>query len=179
MEKLTNLIPAVRQIKDFEKALATEYDWIILLTTRLAQLKSLVSYAQGKNKRVIVHIDLVQGLATDEYGVEFLAREVKPDGIISTRGIVIEQAKKYGLLAIQRLFLLDSLSLDSNAKLTGRTKADYIEVLPGMMPKVIMEIKKQTDIPIIAGGFITNQKEIKQAIEAGAIAVSTSTKELW
>lgn len=179
MNELTNVIPAVRQMKDFEKALDTKYKWVILLTTRLAQLKSLVAYAKRKNKQVIVHIDLVQGLAADEYGVEFIAREIKPDGIISTRGTVIEQAKRHKLLAIQRLFLLDSLSLDSNVKLTGRTKADYIEVLPGMVPKVIKEIKKQTDIPIIAGGLITSQAEIEQSIEAGAIAVSTSSKELW
>ena len=179
MDKLRNVIPAVRQMKDFEKALDTEYEWIILLATRLAQLKSLVTYAKRKNKQVIVHVDLVQGLAADEYGVEFIARDIQPDGIISTRGTVIEHAKRHKLLAIQRLFLLDTLSLDSNVKLTGRSKADYIEVLPGMMPKVIKEIKKQTDIPIIAGGLITSHADIEQAMEAGAIAVSTSSTELW
>lgn len=179
MDKLTNVIPAVRQMKDFEKALDTKYEWVILLATRLAQLKSLVTYAKRKNKKVILHIDLVQGLASDEYGVEFIAREIKPEGIISTRGSVIESAKRHKLVAIQRLFLLDSLSLDSNVMLTGRTKADYIEVLPGMMPKVIKEIKRQTDIPIIAGGLITSEADIKKAMEAGAIAVSTSSRELW
>ena len=179
MAKPAGVIPAIRQLKDFEKALASEHTWIILLETRLGQLKSLVDYAQRESKKVLLHIDLIQGLKADEYGVEFLAREIKPEGVISTRGSVIESAKKYRLLAIQRLFLLDSLSLDSNVKLTGRSKADYIEVLPGTMPEVIDEIQKQTNIPIIAGGLITNQSAINRALDAGCIAVSTSKSELW
>lgn len=179
MDKPTGIMPAIRQLRDFEKALASEHTWIVLLETRLAQLKQLVDYAKRENKKVLIHLDLIQGLKADEYGVEYVAREIKPEGIISTRGTVIESAKKHNLLAIQRLFLLDSLSLDSNVKLTGRSKADYIEVLPGTMPEVIRHIQTQTDIPIIAGGLLTSHRDIAQALEAGSIAVSTSSTELW
>src|SRR5699024_2308609 len=129
MVKVRNVLLEVCQVKDIEKAVDTDYEWIILLATRLAQLRSLVTCVKRKNKQVIVHVDLVQGVAADEYGVEFIARDIQPDGIISTRGTVIEHAKRHKLLAIQRLFLLDTLSLDSNVKLTGRSKADYTEVL--------------------------------------------------
>ena len=179
MSKPVGVIPAIRQIRDFEKSLETSHEWIILLETRLGQLKGLVHYAKRKNKKILVHIDLIQGLKADEYGVEFLVQEIKPEGVLSTRGSVIEAAKKHNLLAIQRLFLLDRLSLDSNVKLSGRTKADYIELLPGTMPKIIKEIRTQTDIPIIAGGLITSKTEINAAIEAGAVAVSTSNPEFW
>lgn len=173
------VLPAVRQLKDFEKALASNHKWIIFLETRLGQLSSLMTYAKREGKKVLIHIDLIQGLKADEYGVEFLAREIKPEGIISTRNSVIASAKKHNLLAVQRLFLLDSLSLDSNVKMTDRTRADYLELLPGTMPGVISEIKKQTDIPIIAGGLITDEQAIDEALEAGAVAVSTSSTDLW
>lgn len=179
MKEPRGVIPAVRQMKDFEKAFKTKHQWIILLDTRLGQLKSMVDYAKRNDKKVLVHIDLVQGLKADEYGVEFLVQEVKPDGILSTRGSVIEAVKKHRLLAIQRLFLLDRLSFDSNVKLSGNTKADYIELLPGTMPNIIKEIQTKTDIPIIAGGLITNKSEITAAMEAGAVAVSTSDPSLW
>lgn len=179
MPKPKGVIPAIRKLKDFEKALSSKHVWIVFLETRLGQLKGLVDYAKRENKKVLIHIDLIQGLKADEYGVEFLVREIKPEGIVSTRGSVIESVKKHQLIAIQRLFLLDSLSLDSNVKLTGRSKADYIEVLPGTMPGVIKEIQKQTNIPIIAGGLISEQADIEQAFKAGAIAVSTSKTELW
>lgn len=179
MSEPRGVIPAVRKMKDFEKALQTDHQWIILLDTRLGQLKSMVDYAQRNDKKVLVHIDLVQGLKADEYGVEFLVQEVKPNGILSTRGSVIEAVKKHRLLAIQRLFLLDRLSFDSNVKLSGKTKADYIELLPGTMPNIMKEIQTKTDIPIIAGGLITNKSEITAAMEAGAVAVSTSDASLW
>lgn len=175
----SGIIPAVRRLKDFEKALASQRDWIILLETRLSQLRSLVAYGKKANKKVLVHVDLVQGLKADEYGIEFLVREIKPDGILSTRGSVIEIVKKHKLLAIQRIFLLDSLSLENNVALTGRYKADYIEVLPGKMPEIIRDLQDKTDIPIIAGGLITTQAEVEAAFAAGAVALSTSSTELW
>ncbi|MBO1004095.1 glycerol-3-phosphate responsive antiterminator [Pseudogracilibacillus auburnensis] len=179
MKMPTNIIPAIRQIKDFEKALESSSKWIIFLETRIGQLKSLVQYAKRKNKNVLIHIDLIQGLKADEYGVEYLVREVKPDGILSTRGSVVESVKKHKLIAIQRLFLLDSLSLENNVKISGRYKADYIEVLPGKMPEIIQDIHEKTDIPIIAGGLIKKKSEVHAALNAGAIAISTSCTDLW
>lgn len=179
MGKPMGVLPAVRQLKDFEKALASDSEWIIFLESRLGQLSSLMTYAKREKKNVLIHIDLIQGLKADEYGVEFLAREIKPEGIISTRNSVITSAKKYNLLAVQRLFLLDSLSLNSNVKMTTNSNADYLELLPGTMPDVISDIKRQTDIPIIAGGLVTSQEAIDEALEAGAVAVSTSSTDLW
>lgn len=179
MTKLTGVIPAVRRMKDFEKALQSPHEWIVLLETRLGQLKGLVDFARKANKKVLLHIDLVQGLKADEYGIEFLVNEIKPDGIISTRGSVVELVKRRKVLAIQRVFLLDSLSLENNLRVGARFQPDYIEVLPGKIPEVIVTIKKQTDIPIIAGGLITETRDIEDAINAGAIAVSTSTTDLW
>lgn len=175
----TKIIPAIRNFKNFEKALESPHEWVVFLETRLEQLKSLVEHSRKHNKKVLIHIDLIQGLKADAYGVEYLAREVKPDGILSTRGSVIEAIKKHKLIAIQRLFLLDSLSLQNNVQQSSRYQADYIEVLPGNMPKVIKQIHTSSNIPIIAGGLITTREEVDAAIAAGAEAVSTSCTDLW
>ena len=175
----TGILPAVRKMKDFDKALETNQDSIVILESRLAQLKSLVAYVKRANKQVLVHFDLIQGLKSDEYGMEFLIREAKPDGVLSTRGNIIQLAKKQKLLAIQRMFLLDSLALDQNLKLISRFQPDCIEVLPGLMPSVIHQIYEQTKLPVIAGGLITTKEEVQAAFDAGAIAVSTSKTSLW
>lgn len=179
MKLATKIIPAIRNFKNFEKALQSEHEWVVFLETRLEQLKSLVEHSRKHNKKVLIHIDLIQGLKADVYGVEYLAREIKPDGILSTRGSVIEAIKKHKLIAIQRLFLLDSLSLVNNVKQSSRFQADFIEVLPGNMPKVIKQIHESSNIPIIAGGLITTREEVDAAIAAGAQAVSTSCTDLW
>ncbi len=166
-------------MKDFDKALETGYPTIVILETRLSQIKSLVSYTKKSNKNILIHFDLIQGLKSDDYGMEYVLREIKPDGILSTRANVIRMAKKHGLLAIQRMFLLDSLALEQNLKLIENAQPDCIEVLPGLMPTMIQHINEQTNLPVIAGGLIKTIDQVREALEAGAVAISTSNTELW
>ncbi|GGC82598.1 glycerol uptake operon antiterminator regulatory protein [Thalassobacillus devorans] len=173
------ILPAVKKIKDFEKLLESDSDYIVLLDTRVSQLKHLVRYGQKAGKSVFVHTDLIQGLKTDDYGMEFLGQDIKPDGVISTRASVIQQSKRYRMTAIQRMFLIDSHAIDHNLKLIQKTKPDYVELLPGILPEQIAFIKETLGIPIIAGGLIRNHQEVNQAIEAGATAISTSRSDLW
>ncbi|WP_100010466.1 glycerol-3-phosphate responsive antiterminator [Lentibacillus sediminis] len=179
MQIQQDVLPAVRSMKDFDKALEADQEMIVLLETRLTQLKSMVAYLKRAGKKALIHVDLIQGLKADEYGLEYLLREVKPDGILSTRGNVIKLAKKQKLLAIQRMFLLDSAALEQNVKLIERIQPDCVEVLPGLMPRVIRQIHDETGLPIIAGGLIRTEEEAHAALNAGAVAVSTSKRELW
>ncbi|MFZ0368534.1 MAG: glycerol-3-phosphate responsive antiterminator [Halobacillus sp.] len=174
-----SVLPAVRKIKDFEALLDSETEYIILLDSRLGLLRKLVRIGQKAGKKVLVHIDLIQGLKADDYGMEYVAQEVKPHGVISTRANVIHQAKKHDLISVQRLFLIDSQAIDHNITIIQKTKPDFVEVLPGVLPGMIKEIKDQLDIPVIAGGLIRTNDEINQALEAGASAVSTSRSGLW
>lgn len=159
--------------------LESEHEFLVFLETRISQLRSLVKYAHKQKKKVFIHADLVQGLKADEYGIEFLINEVKVDGIISTRGNVITLAKKHRIFAVQRLFVLDSHALEHNLKICNRVKPDCIEVLPGIIPKIIQEVHEQTGIPIIAGGLIRTNQDIEEALGNGAVAVTTSNRDLW
>ncbi len=175
----SQIVPALRNNKDFEKMLDSDHEILVLLETRLSQLSGLVKYAHKRGKKVFIHADLVQGLKADEYGIEFLINNIKVDGIISTRGNVITLAKKHRIFAIQRLFVLDSHALEHNLKICNRVQPDYIEVLPGIIPKIIKEVYEKTGIPVIAGGLIRSKQDIDDALESGAAAVTTSNYELW
>lgn len=179
MEVPAGVLPAIRNMKDFDKALETDYNSLIFLKSRLSQLKSLVDYTKRAGKSALIHADLIEGLKADDYGMEFLIRNIQPDGILSTRGSIIKLAKKHKLLAIQRFFLLDSLALEKNLKLIDRFQPDCIEVLPGIIPAIIHEIHEQTSIPIIAGGLIRKKEEVDAALNSGAVAVTTSNTQLW
>ena len=45
--------------------------------------------------------------------------------------------------------------------------------------KKIKKIKDEIEQSIIAGGLVSTPEQVKSALEAGAIAISTSKEELW
>jgi glycerol uptake operon antiterminator len=59
-----------------------------------------------------------------------------------------------------------------------RHSTDMIEVMPGIMPKMV-ERFAAIGIPVIAGGLIETKAEITSSLKAGAVAVSTGKKGLW
>ncbi|WNF37480.1 glycerol-3-phosphate responsive antiterminator [Bacillaceae bacterium IKA-2] len=173
------ILPAARNLKDLEEMIDSDYLYIVLLNSHIGQLKSLVQLAKSKGKKLLLHADLVQGLRNDEYAAQFLCQDIKPAGLISTRKNVVLTAKKHRLISMQRLFLLDSIALESSYKLLETTRPDFIEVLPGVMPHIIKEVFEKTGIPIVAGGLIRDRIEVENALKAGASAITTSRKELW
>ncbi|EUJ24948.1 putative anti-terminator regulatory protein GlpP [Listeria grandensis FSL F6-0971] len=152
---------------------------MVMLETQVGQLKSLVQLAASGGKKVILHADLIHGLKNDEYAVDFLCQDVRPAGIISTRGNVILKAKQHKVLAIQRLFMLDSSAFTKGTALVQKVQPDYIELLPGILPTMVEKMTELLHIPVIAGGLITTQIQIDEILAANATAITTSQKSLW
>ncbi|HEX7056753.1 MAG TPA: glycerol-3-phosphate responsive antiterminator [Bacilli bacterium] len=173
------VLPAVRHMKDFEKLLATPYEYVVLLDCHINMLSGIVREAKANGKKMLLHADLIHGISNDEYAAEFLCQTIRPAGLISTRANIIAKTKQNGLIAIQRVFLLDTNALEKSYALMERTKPDFIEVLPGLMPHIIGEVSEKTNIPILAGGLIRTVQEVENAVSAGAVAVTTSRKDLW
>ncbi|MFC5407101.1 glycerol-3-phosphate responsive antiterminator [Cohnella soli] len=171
--------PAVKTGKEMEAALSTPYAYVVLLGGHLGQLRPMVELGEQHGKKVLLHADLVDGLKNDEYAAEYLCQHVRPAGLISTRGSVILKAKQNKCLAIQRLFLIDTGALEKSYLLLEKTRPDFIEVLPGVIPHMIQEVKSRTGIPVIAGGLIRTEADVRTALDAGATAITTSRRELW
>lgn len=83
------------------------------------------------------------------------------------------------MIAIQRIFLLDSHALNTSYRLIQSFQPDYIEVLPGIIPHIIREISDNTNVPILAGGLIRTVEEAREALQAGAVAITTSEQKIW
>ena len=56
---------------------------------------------------------------------------------------------------------------------------DLIEVLPGLMPKIIRRVSQAAGKPVIAGGLISDKEDVTAALGAGAVAVSTTNPAVW
>ncbi|WP_256759239.1 glycerol-3-phosphate responsive antiterminator [Cohnella sp. WQ 127256] len=173
------VLPAVKQMKELEKLLSSPFEYIVLLGGKIGMLRPIIELAEHQGKKILLHADLIDGLKNDEYAAEFLCQQIRPAGLISTRMSVIQRTKQNGLLSIQRIFLIDSGAMEKSVELAIKAKPDFIEVLPGVIPHLIAEVKERTSIPVIAGGMIRTVSEQEEALCAGAVAVTTSRRELW
>ncbi|MBN1044672.1 glycerol-3-phosphate responsive antiterminator, partial [Clostridium botulinum] len=75
-------------------------------------------------------------------------------------------------------FIFDTLSL-KNAENHLVVDCDALEVLPGVIPKVIEIISKKSNIPVVAGGLIETKEDVMLALRSGATCVSTTRNEIW
>ena len=173
------IIAAVKTDAELIRALESECQVIFLLYGNVVNVDALVQRVREKGKICIVHIDLVDGLSSREIAVDGLVKLCHPDGIISTKPFMIRRARQLGLLTIQRVFLLDSMSLENILSQMDLQNPDFIEVLPGVIPGALREITAAAEIPVIAGGLIRSKPEVIQALQAGAVAVSTSCARVW
>lgn len=173
------VIMALKNNKDLRRCLESENKIAFLLYGNLEILPNIVKKLKAKDKIVIVHEDLIEGLSNSIYAACFIKKYTEADGIISTRPGNVAYARKLGLIAVLRFFIFDSLSYENMKDTIKNVSADAIEILPGIMPQIIKDTKKRTNIPIVAGGLITTKEEVINAINAGAIAISSSNYSVW
>ena len=168
------VIAAVRTDEEFSAALQSKVGCIFLLCSNILTLQQKTETAHNAAKSVFVHLDMSEGIGRDAAGVAYLAG-LGVDGIISTRTAIIRAAREVGLPAVQRVFTIDSQAV----QMSVGARPDYIEVMPGVIPKVIRRFCTTTDTPIIAGGLIETADEVAAAFASGAVAVSTANRGLW
>ncbi len=173
------IIAAIRDFSDIERVFHTPVRVVFLMGGDIQGITRTVRKLQDVGKTVFVHIDLCRGLAGDREGMLFLCNEAKPDGVVSTRINLLKVAKKLTVLTVQQLFVIDTQAFETGVRNIREFEPDAIEVMPGLMPRVIKELKKETEIPILAAGLIKSFAEVQLAIEAGATAVVAGAPELW
>ena len=148
----------------------------------LAELPALLAKLQKPpfdRLPVLLHIDLVNGLANDESGLKYVATLDGVDGVITVRHHLAPVARKLGLMSVVRLFLQDGRAVERGLQVIDRSKPDAVEVLPGVAFLQVAERFGDLPIPCIAGGLIRTAEIVKQIVAAGCRAVSTSNVELW
>ena len=175
---LGTVIAAVRNDADFERALLCRVGAIFDLAPDLLTVARRVARAHEMGKQLLLHIDLAAGIGKDESGLTYL-KNVGIDGIISTRTSMIRAARELGLFTVQRFFIVDSHSISTSMESLKASRADMIEIMPGVVFKVIEELSQTVKTPVIAGGLIENRAEVDCALRCGATAVSTGKAELW
>lgn len=173
------IIAAVSDEKKLEAALYADVEIIFILNSSIFNLDQQIKRIQAVDKLAFVHVDLVDGISSNKTGISYICEVFKPDGIITTKGHLISACKKYDVMTIQRIFLLDSISLETGISSINTCNPDAVEMLPNVVPKIVTQMVKKIRKPIITGGLITEKEDIMNSLKAGAIGVSTSKIEIW
>ena len=160
---------------ELKKALVSPAEILCHMRAELLTIEQDAKKVHEEGKYLLVNIDLAEGIAGDKNGLQYLAN-IGVDGIVSTRGKLIKMANEIGLITVQRFFALDSQGLDSIRDVAGG--ADLLEIMPGVVPKIISRFA-DGGATVIAGGLIETKDEVLTAINAGATAVSTGKVALW
>jgi len=182
MRELLENNPIIGTIKgdNLENIIKSECDIVFLLNGDILTLKKKIALLHKHNKKVFVHLDMISGLAASPISVDYIKNELNVDGIITTKTNLVKRAIELNVSVIQRFFFIDSMSLENAIESLRKVKPQAIEIMPGIIPKVIKKINKiYPDIPIICGGLIDNKDEIINILSAGAMAISTSDSRLW
>ena len=170
---------AVRTDEDFFAALNSKVDVIFLLYSNIMTIGDQIDKAHKHNKKVLIHMDFTEGIGKDRAALHFIKKQ-GADGILTTKTSMIRPAKELGLVTVQRFFIVDSHSVDTAVDSIRIAKPDVVEIMPGVVCKKIKEFaSKVVGTPILAGGLIEFREDVDNAIEAGAMAVSTANRELW
>ncbi len=173
-------IPALKRVEDVDIAHHYRAKLVFFLTGTLYDLRDVCARGECLGMQVFCHLDLVQGIGKDPAGIKWLATEIGVRGILTTRSTLIRAAKSEGLMAIQRLFMLDSESLKTGLEIIASSRPDAVEILPALVvPSMAHRLPMDRIPPFIAGGLVETIAEIESIMASGALGVSTSKQELW
>ena len=173
------VIAAVKDETGLKECLYSESQIIFLLFGDICSVGRYVEIAKSAGKMVFVHMDLINGLGNKEVAVNFIREHTEVDGIISTKPQLVKRAKELGLFGILRIFVIDSMAFGNIEKQCASLVPDAVEILPGLMPKIIKKLCSTVNVPIIAGGLISDKEDVMNALNAGAIAISVTNQRVW
>lgn len=173
------IIAAVKGREGLEHCLKSECKIVFVLFGTICDIAEIVGTLKSAGKIAIVHVDMIQGLSSKEVAVDYIHNNTHADGIISTKSTLVKHAKELGMYAIQRTFVVDSIALDTLKKQLMSFRPDAVEIMPGVMPKILKIMRDFTDIPLIAGGLLSDKKDVMAAFEAGVDAISATNEAVW
>lgn len=177
------VIIAIKNDEDLEVALTKESDIIFLLYGDILNMDDTIQRIIDSGKKPFVHIDMINGLNQNPVVVSYIKNRFRNKcGILTTRINLINQATKEGIPCVYRMFIMDSIALKNEINLLGKmkNKPDAVEIMPGVIPKIIAKFKEEAkNISVVAGGLIENKEEIMSALNSGATSISTSRRNLW
>ena len=173
-EQRTRRLPVIASITKLEQidaAVNSTVERVNLMTGDILKLRDIVNRLHPQAKSVCSS-EMVSGIGRDNSAVQYLADSYKIDGSLRRRRIRY-WLRQAGISSIQRVFAIDTTALRTAVKMIGQARPDEVELMPGLMPRVIRDLKKEIHCPLIVGGFYEARKKSMRRWKISADLVST------
>jgi glycerol uptake operon antiterminator len=175
-----HVIAAVRNDDGLAAAEKSPTETVYLLYGNTLNVADLLRRLRDHGKLPLVNLDLLSGFSRDSVNAEYLA-SYGAAGVISTHCDVLRASRRHGLITIQRTFALDSAAIEAGLKTMSQFLPDAIEILPAIAaPRVASRFRNaHPHLRIVAGGLISDLKEVESLLAMGINAVSVSDPRFW
>lgn len=173
------IIASITEESQIGQAIGCTVKRVNLMTGNINNLEQIIRPLQEAGKQVFVHVEMVGGIGRDAAAIQYLAEVFRVDGIITTKSNAIATARQHGLASIQRFFAIDTAAIETALRMIKSGNPDEVELMPGLMPRIIREVKQRIRQPLIVGGLIRHEEEISSALKSGADYVSIGDASLW
>lgn len=173
------IIASVTKEEQIQSVLDSGVKRVNLMAGHIGNLETIIQQIHDSGKQVYVHLEMVSGLGRDSHTVDYLAKQFKLDGIVTTKSNAVAAARQAGIQSIQRIFAIDTAAVHTAIRMIASTQPDEVELMPGLMPRVIRELKNTIKQPLIVGGLIRYEEEIIEALESGADFISSGDPSMW
>lgn len=173
------VIAAVRTQEDYASALDSKVKVTFMVGGDVFKVKKEMQETKDKEGLLFFHMDLIEGIGKDPSGIHYAIEHFGIDGIISTKNQILKIGKQEKIMTVHRIFLMDFQALNSGMNLIKISKPDFIELTPGVIPKIIKKVRDECVQPIITSGLISSSEDVKMMIRSGASNIVCSCKELW
>ncbi|MGI6212919.1 MAG: glycerol-3-phosphate responsive antiterminator [Anaerovoracaceae bacterium] len=173
------VIPEIKNDEWLDAIGESDSSFVYIVYGNVCTIPDIVRRAKEAGRRVIVHVDLIDGLAAKAISVDFVRKYTDADGIISTKPALIKRANEIGLFSIQRLFMMDGITYANIERHVRMCDPDVVELMPSGLSKVIAYLTEVIRQPVVASGLTQDKQDVIAALNAGAVAVATSNRALW
>ena len=175
-----HIIAALRNVEAVAAVASAPTDAVYLLFGNPLNIRELIKELRDSGKLPLVNLDLLTGFSRDAINAEYLAK-CGAAGIVSTHYEVLRASQKRGLITVQRTFALDSAAVDAGVRTISQFRPDAVEILPAVAaPRVASKFRQiHPTLRVVAGGLVTDLKEVESLINAGIDAVSVSDPRFW
>ena len=173
------VIPAIKNDEWLASLPSADCKIAYILYGNICNIADIVAAVKKTGKRAIVHLDLISGLGSKEFSVDFIKQYTQADGIISMKPNVVKRARELGMFTIQRFYTIDALSYANVAKHSQNCDPDVVEIMPAGLTKIIGYLRQDIKKPIVASGLVMDEADVLGALKVGAMAVSTTNRKLW